>query len=63
MNAQDRIPVSFNKLRSLGSIMAQGGDTTRASADTLPELLHQGGSTKRRGGEPKRSLGNMMGQR
>ncbi len=56
------------RTRALGSIMNQGGDAHRDSAETLPELLHQGRSTKSPGdpsdftksGAP--SLGRLMQQ-
>lgn len=47
---------------SLGATMNQGAAYSRDSSDTLPELMHQGGSTKRGDQSRSKSLRSIMGQ-
>ena len=47
---------------SLGAIMQQGGSYSHGSSDTLPELMNQGGSTKRGKQTRSKSLRSLMSQ-
>lgn len=47
---------------SLGATMHQGGSYSHPSANTLPQLLNQGGSTKRGDKSKAVMLRNLMSQ-